>query len=256
MWKINNEGFVRVLQLDNMKEMNSINPVIIREFIAELDIAAEDPSVRVVVLTGTDAIFSSGMNVQCFLNAHTPPNQAMLKTDVPRMFDVLIDFPKPIIAAVNGVAVGWGATVCGLADMVFMAESAKVKCPFGSLGNVPEACSTYTFPLLMGRQQATWVLMSSEWLSSAECKDSGFALKIFADDELLDQAMKAAQKLASFPTVSLVESKRMMMDPYREDLKKANRDEMQTFRDLVKGPASQEGAKAFTEKREPDFSKF
>jgi enoyl-CoA hydratase/carnithine racemase len=224
--------------------------------IAHLEEAGQDSSVRVIILTGKDKIFSSGMNVQCFLNHQEPVNAAMFAESVPKMFETLIDFPKPIIAAVNGVAVGWGVTVCGLADITLMAEGARLKCPFASLSNVPEAASTYSFPRLMGNQNALWTLLSNEWVDASRAREIGFAMEVINDDELLSEAMRKAQTLAQFPTVSLVATKKLMMDHHREPLKKANIDELKNFNELLNHPACQEGVSAFKEKRQPDFSKF
>ena len=84
------------------------------------------------------------------------------------MIDALTRFPKPLICAVNGVGVGIGTTILGYADLVFMSSTARLKCPFTSLGVAPEAASSYLLPQLMGRQNAAWLLMSSEWVSADE----------------------------------------------------------------------------------------
>ncbi|BFM17952.1 enoyl-CoA hydratase/isomerase family protein [Maricurvus nonylphenolicus] len=250
MWKVSNEGLVRVFQLDNPAEKNAINPQGVEEFIGLLDQAEEDSEVKVILLTGAGEVFSSGMNVQFFME----PPAADEDNVVVRMFDTLIDFPKPIIVAVNGLAVGFGATVCGLADLVLMADSAKLKFPFPALGLVPEACSTYTFPRLMGPQHAFWALLSSEWFEAKQCKEMGLALDIVADEKLFSEAMNKAQILAQAPLVSLIETKKLVMDPYRQQLKDVNLKELKVFADMLSGPACQEGVAAFLEKRKPDFS--
>ena len=160
MWKIDNEGFVRILTMDRLEAMNALSHSIIKEFIEILEQTAQDDSVRVLVMTGKDQLFSSGMDVRALANPEDPDTARMFHDTVPRMFNTLIDFPKPLVMAVNGVGVGWGATVLGHADIVIMGESAKLKCPFASLAEVPEACSTEIFPRLMGPQQAFWLLLS------------------------------------------------------------------------------------------------
>jgi enoyl-CoA hydratase/carnithine racemase len=196
------------------------------------------------------------MDVGALLNREDPANVRMLSGHVPKMFDTFIDFPKPLIMAVNGVGTGFGATVLGLADFVIMAESARIMAPFAALANVPEACSTFTFSRKMGHAQSFWFLLSGEWMDARQCKAAGLAQEVVADDELASETMRRAQRLAFFPTVSLVETKKLMMDPYREQMKQANRSELARFNELLEHPACQEGARAIMEKRAPDFSRF
>src|SRR5690606_37186657 len=108
-----------------------------------------------------------------------------------------------------------GTTIVGFADMVFMASDARFKCPFTSLAVAPEAASSFLFPNLLGRQQATWMLLSSEWIGAQECFDMGLVFKVCHPDELLDVTMQHAQVLAEKPISSLVESKRLITAPLR-----------------------------------------
>jgi enoyl-CoA hydratase/carnithine racemase len=93
----------------------------------------------------------------------------------PGLVDQLVAFPKPLLCAVNGMALGIGGTMLAFADLVFMSTDARVRCPFTDLAVAPEAASSFTFPLLLGRQNATWALLSSEWLSAETCKEMGLA---------------------------------------------------------------------------------
>ncbi len=256
MWKVENEGLVRKLTLDRPELMNALSPAIIEDFIEHLEQAGQDDSVRVLVMTGAGTMFSSGMDVRALANPDDPEVAHMIHYSVPKMFNTLIDFPKPLILAVNGPGVGWGATVLGHADIVIMAQSARLKCPFGSLGEVPEACSTEIFPRLMGHQQAFWMLLSGEWITAQQCKEAGLALEVVPDEALMDDVMHRARTLAAFPTVALVESKRLIKAPYRDSMRRANRDEMDKFSQLLEHPACKEGLAALAEKRPADFSGF
>ncbi|MEM8564327.1 MAG: enoyl-CoA hydratase-related protein, partial [Pseudomonadota bacterium] len=175
---------------------------------------------------------------------------------VPKMFNTFIDFPKPIIMGVNGMGVGWGATVLSHADVVIMAESAKLRAPFAALGAVPEACSTEAFPRLLGYQQAFWFLTSGEWMSAQQCKQAGLALAVVADEELKAEAMQRAQTLAAFPRQALIRSKALIKRHHREAMRIANREEMDCFNEMLEHPACKEGIGAFLEKRPADFSAF
>ena len=154
--------------------------------------------------------------------------------------------------AINGLGVGVGATLAGLADFVFMAESARLRCPFSELGLVAEAGSTATFPALMGRQRAMWMLMSGEWMSAAECKDAGLALDVFPDAELAERVQQKAEHLAALPRYPLAAAKSLIVDDER--LRRAIDAENAALDSLFGGPANREAIAAFQEKRRPDFS--
>src|SRR5690606_38843749 len=133
----------------------------------------------------------------------------------PGMIDTLVEFPKPFICAVNGLGLGIGATILGFADLAFMASDARLKCPFTSLGVAPEAASSFTFPNLLGRQRATWMLLSSEWMDAQQCLEMGLVFKVCEPGELMDTTMAHAQVLAAQPISSLVESKRLITAAWR-----------------------------------------
>ena len=171
------------------------------------------------------------------------------------MLAAIVDFPKPFVLAINGLGVGIGATLSGLADFVFMAESARLRCPFSTLGLVAEAGSTRTFPALMGRQRAMWFLMASEWMSAAQCKDAGLALEVFPDDGFMAAVGEKAAYLAGLPPESLAVAKRLIVDAEeRERLKAVIAAENAALAKLSGGPANREAVAAFREKRAADFS--
>ena len=149
---------------------------------------------------------------------------------------------------------GIGVTILGLSDMVFMATSARVKCPFTDLALAPEAASSFTFPQIMGRQNATWMLLSSEWITAEQCFEMGLAYKLCSDDDLMKTTMEHAQVLASKPISSLIASKKVVMAPLREQIQSARKREDAAFSELLGKPANIEALTAFVEKRDPDFS--
>jgi enoyl-CoA hydratase/carnithine racemase len=168
--------------------------------------------------------------------------------------DQLVDFPKPLLCAVNGLAVGVGATMLGLADLVFMSSDARIRCPFTGLGVAPEAASSFTYPRLLGRQRASWLLMSSEWISAAECHALGLAWKVCVPEELLAETLRHAEVLAAKPISSLIETKRVIASPWREEIAAARQREQEAFGRLLGGPANREALAAFAEKRQPNFA--
>ena len=248
MLNITEQSRVRTVVLNRPEALNAFNK---RQFdeVAEAFLAAKaDAECRVLVLTGAGRAFSAGADL-----GPTTDYQPVHGLD--GMLHAIVHFPKPFVLAINGLGVGIGATLTGLADFVFMAQSARLRCPFSTLGLVAEAGSTRTFPALMGRQRAMWFLMASEWMSATQCKEAGLALEVFADDGFMDAVHEKAAYLAELPSESLTSAKRLIIDASeRERLKTVIAAENAALAKLSGGPANLEAVAAFREKREADFS--
>lgn len=245
---------VRVLTLDRPDALNAFNEALYDATTVALRDAAADPKVAVVVLTGNGRAFSAGTDLLEMAARGKDPSFTPGEFGFAGMIDTLTEFPKPLLLAVNGIGLGIGATILGFADLVFMASTAKLKCPFTDLAVAPEAASSFLFPTLLGRQNATWALLSSEWLSAHECQDMGLVWRVCEPDELLDTTMRHARHLAKKPISSLVESKAAMTAPLREGIVAARGRENAAFQKLMAGPANAEALRAFAEKRAPDFT--
>lgn len=242
---------VRLLTLDRPDVLNAFN-VDQFELMAERMVEAQDdPGTKVVVLTGAGRAFSAGADL-----SGRPTSGKTYKYGFRGLVDVVVDFPKPFIVAANGLGVGWGATVLGLADTAFMAESARLRCPFSTLGLTAEGASTYTFPRIMGPQAAYRFLSGAEWWSSAQCKADRLAYEVFPDEGFLERVMVYARDLAKLPLASLLETKNLLVGPHREAMHRANEAENGGLGRLSGGPANLEAVSAFREKRPADFSKL
>jgi enoyl-CoA hydratase/carnithine racemase len=250
--RIEDLGRVRVVAFDRPEARNAFSEALYDATTDAVLDAASDPTIAVLVLTGTGDAFSAGADL--FEMAQRISGDFVDGTHgFPGMIDALIAFPKPLICAVNGLGIGIGATILGFADLVFMSATARLKCPFSSLGVAPEAASSFTFPRLVGRQHAMWVLASSEWISAEECLAMGLAWKVCPPDELMATTLQHAQVLAARPISSLVEIKRTVVAPLREEIAAARERENQAFVRLMGGPANLEALRAFAEKRDPNF---
>ena len=245
---------VRVLTLDRPEALNAFNEALYDALTDALADAAKDPSVAVAVITGTGRAFCAGTDLVEMAERVTNPDFVVGRHGFPGLLTQLIEFPKPLICAINGIGLGIGATIIGFADLVFMADEARLKCPFTSLGVAPEAASSYMFPRLVGHQNATWMLLSSEWISATEALSMGLVWKLCAADELLAETLRHAKVLASKPISSLVTTKAAMTAPWRDEVAAARRREDAAFVELMGGPANAEALAAFAEHREPDFT--
>lgn len=255
MIRIEDRDRIRLITLNRPEALNSFSDALYEAATGALIEAEGDPSIAVVVITGEGRAFSSGADLT-EMAAHNAGSFVPSDRGFPAYIDQLLAFPKPLICAVNGLAVGIGATMLAFADLVFMSSEARVRCPFTRLGVCPEAASSFTFPQLLGRQNAMWALLSSEWLSAAECKEMGLAWKVCEPGQLLDVTMQHAAVLASKPISSLVTSKRTIIEPLRQSVAAAREREHAGFLALLGGPANSEALAAFVERREPDFSKI
>ena len=249
MLQTHTEGLVRVLTLDRPEALNAFNGTLFDALTEGLLAAADDASVRVAILTGTGRAFSAGLDLSEVGKEVDPPVHGSAG-----LFEALIDFPKPLLLAINGLGVGFGATICGLADMAFMAQSARLRTPFTSLGLTGEAGSTTIFPSLLGHQAASWMLYSSAWMDAEACKSVGLVLDVFPDDRLAEEVMERAQTIAAQPLSALLHTKALLMGPKRERIRAAIRAENEVYAELMGGPDNVEAINAFLEKRQPNFA--
>lgn len=245
---------VRTLVLDRPDALNAFDEALYDATAEALLAAAEDPAVAVVLLTGRGRAFSAGTDLIEMHRMATDPDFQRGKHGFIGLVDALVDFPKPLVVAANGLGLGIGATILGFADLAFMSTEARLKCPFTSLGVAPEAASSYLFPALVGRQNAAWALLSSEWISAEQAHEMGLVWRVCEPDELLPEARHHAELLAARPISSLVAVKRTMTEPHREAIRAARDRENAAFAELMGGPANLEALTAFAEGREPDFT--
>lgn len=253
MLNIDDQDRIRVLTLDRPEALNAFDEALYDALTDAMIDARDDPTVAVVVITGAGRAFSAGtdlLEMAGLANGTTVPGRHGFSG----LIDELTEFPKPLICAINGLGVGIGATILGLADLAFMSSEARLKCPFSSLAVAPEAASSHTFPALVGRQAATWALMSSEWLDAEECHRIGLVWKVCPPDDLMATTLEHARVLAAKPISSLIEIKRTVVEPGRAAIRAARDRENAAFQRLMAAPANTEALTAFAEKREPDFA--
>lgn len=253
MLKIEDRGRIRCLTFSRPEVLNSFNDELYDAVTHALNAAEQDSDIAVIILTGEGRAFSAGQD----LGQLEVPQQY---EDTERHgFDPFIEtleaFPKPIIAAVNGIGVGIGLTMLPHCDLVIMAEEAKLRAPFITLGLTAEAGSTLLLPAMLGWAETAHLLYTSEWVDASKAIEIGLAWKKVALTDLMNEAMSVAEKIAAMPIPSLIGTKKLLLDSRLEAVKAARKREQVTFSSLKGGPANTEALAAFREKRKPDFTR-
>ncbi len=252
--QIDDDARVRTLTLDRPEALNAFNEALYDAVADALLEANDDPAVAVVMITGNGRGFSAGTDLLEMHRIATDPDFERGRHGFPGLVDALTALEKPLVCAVNGVGLGIGCTILGFADLAFMSSTARLRCPFTSLGVAPEAASSYLLPRLVGRQNAAWLLLSAEWVDAAQALAMGLVWRVCEPDDLLPEARRHAAVLAARPISSLVAVKKAMTAPLRDGVDAARERENAAFAELMGGPANLEALSAFAEGRDPDFT--
>ena len=244
-------GAVLQIGFNRPERRNAITAAMYSGLADGLRQAADDPATKVVVLHGTPLAFTAGNDLGDFLN--NPP--ASDDAPVMRFLGAIVAFPKPLVAAVNGPAVGVGTTMLLHCDLVYAGDEAQFSLPFASLGLCPEGGSSVLLPALAGYARAAEKLLLGEPFDANEAREMGLVNKVVPAAQVLEFALARAQLLARQPTASLLETKRLLRAPLAAQVAQAVKDEGATFRRMLTEPAAREAFSAFLEKRKPDFDK-
>ena len=201
--------------------------------------AADDDGVGAVVFTGAGKAFCAGTDL--LEMAETVDGTAGSRNGFPAFVDVLQDFPKPLLAAVNGSAVGLGFTMLAHCDLVFVSDRARLLAPFTTMGVAPEAASSYLLPRRMGRQQAALSLFTSDWISAEDAVATGLAVRQCPPDTLVEETLALATRIAAKSLPSLMATKRLLLDAERDGITRARQLENAAFAELLALPNARDG---------------
>jgi enoyl-CoA hydratase/carnithine racemase len=246
------EGAILHLGFNRPERKNAITGDMYQTLADALTQAAVDDSVRVVLLHGNEAMFTSGNDLEDFLKK--PPHGD--KSPVFQFLMAISTFPKPLVAAVAGVAVGVGVTMLMHCDLVYVADNAKLSVPFAQLGLCPEAASSFLLPFIAGYQRAAEKLMLGEPFSAQECAEMGLANKVLPLADLMAFANAQASKMAALPASSLRATKQLMKSGMKDLIASRMHEESLQFRAMLSSPEAREAFTAFMQKRKPDFAQF
>jgi len=229
-------GQTLVIRLNRPEKMNAITRDMYAGLAKNLNESAEDESVRCVVITSEGNHFTAGNDIGDFMS--NPPSEE--DSAVAKFLGSLLEFPKPLLAAVKGNAVGVGTTMLLHCDVVVASPSASFSMPFTSLGLVPEAGSSKLFPELVGYQRAAKIFMTGESFSADAALDMGMIASIAGDPE--SEALEIAQKIAEQPPKAIMNTKALMKANKHDAVAHVMRAEFQLFALALR---SEEAAEAF-----------
>lgn len=228
---VTTDNNITKIMFNRPEKKNAINHKMYREIINALQEAAKDDS-TIAVFTGNGDYYTSGNDLNNFSNVQPSEMKKMAKDAAELLKEFVgsfIDFPKPLIAVVNGPAVGISVTLLGLFDVVYASDRATFHTPFSQLGQSPEGCSSYLFPKIMGSAKANEILLFNKKLTASEACALGLVNEVFPDSTFQKEVWARLKAYASLPKNSLAVSKQLLRNIEKEKLHAVNSQECEVL---------------------------
>ncbi|KAE8327237.1 ClpP/crotonase-like domain-containing protein [Aspergillus sergii] len=241
---------VAVLKYNRPKAGNALNVPLIHDILTGLKWAEQEDEVKVILQTG-EKIFSAGLDLkhESVAQPGTVISDLFLDT-ISEVHKAMINSDKILVAAVNGPAAGWGTTSLALADFVYASPSAVFFTPFVKLGIAAEACSTVTFPKIMGRQRAASLLLAGDTMTAAELETTGLITKVLPKHNFLQNVLEICYRIAKQPPEALQCNKSLLMRTSRQELLDVNEAELKILRTRARSPEALSAVDAFLSDQE------
>ena len=254
---VDREGPVATLRMNNASRLNALSPTLTRELLDALEQLRDDQSARAIVLTGEGRGFSAGADLTALQEPYMRGERAQLSTFLRdgynRLIPLLAETPKPVIAAINGVVAGAGASVALACDFRIASDAATFTMAFVKIGLVPDAGSTYLLPRAVGMAKALELALLSDRIDAATALEIGLVNRVVPSDSLAAEAAEMAKRLAELPTVAIGLTKRLFNEASRLTLPDAMEREADVQDEAAATQDHLEGVLAFLEKRTPSF---
>lgn len=251
LYSVNNG--VAHIRLNRPDKFNSFNREMALAMQEALKNAEADKNVRAIFITGEGKAFCAGQDLSEAINPDGPGIQKIVREHYNPIIRLIRQIEKPIVCGVNGVAAGAGANIALACDVVVAAKSASFIQAFSKIGLIPDSAGTFFLPRIIGFQRASALMMLGDKVNADEALQMGMLYKVFADEQLQEEALKIAETLAQMPTKGIGLTKRLLNESLSNNLEtQLNREE------IIQAEAGQtydyqEGVKAFLEKRKPIF---
>jgi enoyl-CoA hydratase/carnithine racemase len=244
---------VQILRINRPDRKNALNQAMYAVLADAVQNAENDNSIRCTLITGSEECFTAGNDLSDFAAG---PVGEFETSPAGRFLFGLVAAEKPVVAAVNGPAVGIGTTMLLHCDLVFAGNNTAFQMPFANLGLCPEGGSSLLLPAWLGRVRASELLMLGGTFDAPKASELGLINQVCEPAKTEELALQACRKLAAQPPAAIRATKRLLSRGSAGELREAMRAEGDQFGELLKSPEAGEAFKAFMEKRKPDFSSF
>ena len=243
---------VATVEIARPEKKNAITQAMYQQMADAINAAAADASVRAVLITGQPGIFTSGNDIEDFMQR--PPGN--LESPAFVFMKALMGCEKPVIAAVTGAAIGIGTTMLLHCDFVYISDEARLAMPFVSLGLVPEFASSLIVPQLMGNARAAEKILLGDPFTGADAVEVGIANAVLPANEVVNHARRIAERFNALPPGAVRDTKKLMRSARSQAALETIVVEGKVFAERLQSPEAKEAFSAFFQKRRPDFSKF
>jgi enoyl-CoA hydratase/carnithine racemase len=237
---------VAVVRLNRPQQRNALNLALRREIAATFSALGDDASVRCIVLTGDERAFCAGADLTEYVDA-TPAD--IIARDAARLWNAVGECPKPVIAAVNGYALGGGCEIAMQADIIVAGMSARFGQPEVHVGIIPGGGATQRLPRAVGKFAAMWLMMTGEMIDAGEAHRMGLVSRLVADDAVMPEAMRIATQIAALPALALRQIKELVLDSMSVPLDTGLRNERKAFQLMFTTPEKTARMRSFLDRK-------
>lgn len=248
---VETKGHVGLITLNRPKALNALSQALVAELGAALDGFEADDDIGAIVLTGSEKAFAAGADIKEM--AAKTFTQCYLEDFITKGWEAVSKVRKPIVAAVAGYALGGGCEVAMMCDFILAADTAKFGQPEITLGVIPGAGGTQRLTRLVGKSKAMEMILTGRMMDVQEAERAGLVSRIVPAGELLDEALKVAERIASMGRPAVLAAKESVERAYESTLAEGIRFERRLFHALFSTEDQKEGMAAFAEKRQPNF---
>lgn len=248
---VETHGAVGLIELDRPKVLNALSYELTKDLSDALNVFESDPAIKAMVITGSDKAFAAGADItematKNFTDAYT-------EDFITKTWEKLSTCRKPVIAAVAGYALGGGCEMAMMCDFILAADTAKFGQPEITIGTIPGAGGTQRLTRFIGKSKAMEMCLTGRMMDAEEAERSGLVSRIVPAAELKDEAIKTAQKIASFSLPTIMMAKECVNRSYETTLSEGIRFERRVFHATFATEDQKEGMSAFVEKRPAQF---